>query len=302
MGCIFSVNSTSTIEEAIDVDDFAKIREMVQKGATLELRDDTGAAPLIYAAQNANDGAVSLLLELGAYIDSRNTDGETALMVAACAGTGFEKIVQILLERKANIETKDQDGQTPLIGACSRGNEQIVEMLLKNGAKIEATDRDGWTPILWAASNGHPNVVGMLIENGANTNIRTLDDRTIYDLGGPKVNDAIKAALRKVLKRQSQLMDQQAQSERRRSIRRVQDSRDKKNRDDYDHDEKRDRQDEKRDDRKDNNNSEPNFEQVNPVFRSTSTATAPANAMATTSTTSGSINDKLPAPDSSVQV
>jgi len=59
-------------------------------------------------------------------------------------------VVQLLLEKGADIESKDTDGQTPLSWAAQDGCEAVVQLLLEKGADIESKDTDGQTPLLWA--------------------------------------------------------------------------------------------------------------------------------------------------------
>ncbi len=70
-------------------------------------------------------------------------------------GIDTEAIVQLLLDKGANIEAKDTDGWTPLMSAAVNGHEAVVQLLLGKGANIEAKDEDGWTPLLLAAEKGH---------------------------------------------------------------------------------------------------------------------------------------------------
>ena len=57
-----------------------------------------------------NDKVVRLLLEHGAEVDAKNESGETALMVAA--SNGYEKNVTLLLEHGADADLRNADGKT----------------------------------------------------------------------------------------------------------------------------------------------------------------------------------------------
>lgn len=58
---------------------------------------------------------------------------------------GFEDIVRLLLEQGANIESKDSDGCTALPHAAKMGHQDMVRLLLEQGANIESKDIDGST-------------------------------------------------------------------------------------------------------------------------------------------------------------
>ena len=92
---------------------------------------------------------------------ARNVEAEFA------ARNGHEAVVKLLLEKGAELETKNTDGRTPLSYAARNGHEAVVELLLEKGAELETKDKDGETPLSYAARNGHEAVVKLLLEKGA---------------------------------------------------------------------------------------------------------------------------------------
>jgi ankyrin repeat protein len=74
--------------------------------------------------------------------------------------------VTLLLEKGAELETKDNNGQTPLSWAAERGHEAVVTLLLDNGADISIENRDGWTCLQLAALNSHYVVEQLLVMRG----------------------------------------------------------------------------------------------------------------------------------------
>jgi ankyrin repeat protein len=62
------------------------------------------------------------------------------------AENGSEAVVNILLEKGANIESKNTNGRTPLSRASEHGCE-AVKLLLEKGANLESQDNDGRTPL-----------------------------------------------------------------------------------------------------------------------------------------------------------
>ena len=56
---------------------------------------------------------------------------------------GNLKSVQFWIKKGENIETKNSDGQTALNYAVSQNRLPIVEFLLQKGAKIEEKDKIG---------------------------------------------------------------------------------------------------------------------------------------------------------------
>jgi ankyrin repeat protein len=67
--------------------------------------------------------------------------GQTALSRAAIKG--HEAVVELLLEKGADVESKDSDGLTPLSWAARGGHEAVVKLLLEKGADTESKNSHG---------------------------------------------------------------------------------------------------------------------------------------------------------------
>jgi ankyrin repeat protein len=77
--------------------------------------------------------AVKERLDNGAYVNVRDPEGRTPLTEAAWEGR--VAVVKLLLSSGANPNAKKNDGATPLSIATGRGYKEITEMLKKAGAK-----------------------------------------------------------------------------------------------------------------------------------------------------------------------
>ncbi|KAK7226932.1 hypothetical protein V2G26_014935 [Clonostachys chloroleuca] len=103
--------------------------------------DSNGRTPLSYAAEGGrhipshwSKAIVSLLVNRGAIIETRDSTGRTPLSYAA--EHGRMSIVRILVDRGAIIETRDSTGRTPLSYADEKGREAIHKLLLAT-SKVE---------------------------------------------------------------------------------------------------------------------------------------------------------------------
>jgi len=67
---------------AAQAGDAATVRQLLDKGANIDFRDDDGNTVLINAAQMGHTEVVKLLLDKGANIDAKNNNGQTALYIA----------------------------------------------------------------------------------------------------------------------------------------------------------------------------------------------------------------------------
>ena len=70
--------------------------------------------------------------------------------------------VENLLQQGAHIEAKSTNGMTPLMSAAESGNVPLVSLLLERGADAAANDDQGETALSWAARGGWVRIVNLL--------------------------------------------------------------------------------------------------------------------------------------------
>ena len=153
-------------------------KELLQRGASIDLRGAGGITPLMGAVSGAStyqDAIVRLLLKHKASVDLQDADKRTALMMAACKGQ--QECVQELLQTGASTELRDRNGHTALQLAEAEGHVAIAELIRQNAAtppasvafslleKIgNAAHRGELQPVVeWLQKGGH---VDALAENG----------------------------------------------------------------------------------------------------------------------------------------
>lgn len=127
-----------------------------------------GSAIVVAAASASSDKAeaiISLLIERGAHVESRDGSGMSALHFAA--RNGAIEVINLLLDAKADVNVRSNLGQTPLHMASINGKTEAVSLLLMRGSGVNETDKEGWTALHNAAYNGHESTVETLLQNGA---------------------------------------------------------------------------------------------------------------------------------------
>ena len=67
----------------------------------------------------------------------------------------------------AEVNAKTKDGQTALMYASIKGDPKVVEMLLAKGAEVNVKDNIGKTALILANRMNHPGVRELLIRAGA---------------------------------------------------------------------------------------------------------------------------------------
>ncbi len=80
------------------------------------------------AAFRGHQEAAKLVLDAGADINARHNTGQTPLIMAA--SKSHVDMVKLLIDRGANITIRDQDGKTALTEAAEQGSTEIVKHLL----------------------------------------------------------------------------------------------------------------------------------------------------------------------------
>ena len=89
---------------------------------------------VLQASASGNISELADLFDNGAYADTFDYDGKSALHLASSAGQ-FET-ASLLISQRAQVNTRDRWGNEPLKEAISNGHVKIVDMLRQHGASL----------------------------------------------------------------------------------------------------------------------------------------------------------------------
>lgn len=145
------------------------------------------------ASERGDETELQVLLpELDVSVNIPNSDGDTALHLAAlCGHTGCARL---LLGSGARADLRDENEGVPLHDAAAGGYQDLVQLLLDSAPHcINARDVDGDTPLHNAARGGFADIIRFLLERGADPGARNNESMTPLDL--TVVGSAARSAL-----------------------------------------------------------------------------------------------------------
>ena len=92
-------------------------------------------------------------------------------MVLIIRFQGNKKAVQELLERGADIESRDSSGNTPLLLALHNNQYNIAQLLVDYNANVNNSDSNNNSPLVLACTHNYFDIAERLIQIGADVNV-----------------------------------------------------------------------------------------------------------------------------------
>ncbi|HEV2601499.1 MAG TPA: ankyrin repeat domain-containing protein [Candidatus Babeliales bacterium] len=177
--------------QAMDASDSLPImKELLAKGADINIQNKDGATPLMLAAQQGKLDIVQFLVDASANKDAQDKKGKTALMLAAYSRQ--LEVVQFLVAAGVDKDAHDANGETALMYALKElrhlsypdmidaRNKQLdlIRFLVTAGVDLAARDQHGRTAFLYAAGSRDLEAVQLLINAGADKEVRDAGGQT----------------------------------------------------------------------------------------------------------------------------
>jgi ankyrin repeat protein len=175
------------------------IKPLVERcGADVNAVDPRNNETALHTAANQRCvETVTALLDAGVAYGKKNTNGDTALMVAIhqlvwqnLPGRA-EATIKAMMDKAGYVHSRAAwSEETPLTFAVAQGNENVVKQLLAAGAPVNSParvpfySREGdaptgfWSPLHAAALKGDKEMVSLLLAAGADPNGRDKKGRT----------------------------------------------------------------------------------------------------------------------------
>ncbi|XP_065064443.1 protein phosphatase 1 regulatory inhibitor subunit 16B-like [Rhopilema esculentum] len=131
----YTEEQLENIRNAVAEEMLLDLRESVQKGRDLDLKDETGATAMHVAAANGYIDVIEFLLDNGAKLDVTDKDGWQPVHAAAC--WGHDAVIEILFSHGADLDAKNNDNETPFDLTEDIELIEIMEELKNSGRKIQ---------------------------------------------------------------------------------------------------------------------------------------------------------------------
>ncbi|MCE9553204.1 MAG: ankyrin repeat domain-containing protein [Planctomycetes bacterium] len=91
-------------------------------------------------------------------------------LIHAASYDGEADIAELLIQLGADVNARETNGRTPLHHAAYNGHLDVIDVLVRNGADLVAKDNSGMTPLMWgkiSRSGRKEQVVNKLLHYGA---------------------------------------------------------------------------------------------------------------------------------------
>ena len=121
------------LHDAVTSGDLERVKREIAAGANVNQPDQMGATPLHDVAWSGNREIARFLLEHGANVKARHTEGGSQPLAYACIKNDIP-MVELLLSFGADLRAADNSGATALHLAVDRGYFALTRMLLNTGA------------------------------------------------------------------------------------------------------------------------------------------------------------------------
>lgn len=160
-------------------DDIATLSNLVDRGADIESRDSHGRTALLVATHHDAVNAARLLIEAGADVNAMDDISDSPYLYAGAEGR--LEILRLTLANGANLASVNRYGGTALIPAAHHGHVETVRLLLGTAIEIDHVNNLGWTALLEAiilgdGSQTYIDIVRLLIDAGADVNLADGDN------------------------------------------------------------------------------------------------------------------------------
>ena len=181
---VYAASNEVALLQAVKANDINVVKNLIDIGADVNAKDSDGNTALNFASFK---GHIEIVKELLAKKVDVNTKNE-ALYISS--SEGHIEIVKELLARGVDVNTKND----ALRSASFKGHIDIVKELLAKGADVNEKDNYGNTALICASAKGHIDIVKELLARGADVNAKNNEGYTALGYANAQIAELLKKA------------------------------------------------------------------------------------------------------------
>ncbi|WP_082341084.1 ankyrin repeat domain-containing protein [Sporosarcina globispora] len=138
---------------------------------------------LLQAAERKETETIERLIEEGADINKKDSDGRTAIMIATY--NNDVETAKVLIRAGADVNIQDNMKNNPFLYAGAEGYVEILKLTIEAGADPAIINRYGGTALIPASEHGHIDAIKELLTK------TDIDVNHVNDLGWTALLEAI---------------------------------------------------------------------------------------------------------------
>ncbi|WP_431286279.1 ankyrin repeat domain-containing protein [Roseateles chitinivorans] len=119
------------------------------------------------APASARAATAVFLLAAGADAQAVDPEVRQSTVLHRAADSGELEVARVLLDKGAAVDPRDTDGATPLWWMAGVGNVEMAELLIAHGADVKVVAKDGSSAMARARYNRDDQMIALLRQHGA---------------------------------------------------------------------------------------------------------------------------------------
>lgn len=160
---------------AAESSDLDRVKELISKGANLDVKNERGETLLHVAAVQGNYELTNLLIASGADVNVADKWKDTPLHELEVRGfmaylhvRRLRDIARLLLDKGADINARNSYGKTPLhVIVSGAGDKELTQLYISKGADVSALTNHGHSPLDYAVDSRNEEIAALLQDHGA---------------------------------------------------------------------------------------------------------------------------------------